>query len=446
LGGLILFFQLDKTNTRGLSSKIILASEGESDLESTSSELESTQGKDIKLERNEEPSGMVVNNSQNQKSDLNKIEAKEIKSQIENYSQKEIKDKISVQESLTSRREKTIAIFKKNLDDKSTGEERGQSENNIKTVSKNINTTFSREKDLVIDRSSDKYLDNSENKKSVSERITNAGDSKNITPDIAGQSENKIWKLDTSINQSNAISPNLLNRILSNVDLLLRIEPLLTTQERSMKPLSLPDPIIILRNRKRWSVFAGLSIRNEYEVGNDLNSLTNRNKIRLTQLGLKYNLLNKGPISSSVTLAYNRIFGGEEFNGSRITRVYEDDNLSLGYHLQSKLFRSLGLEVGAGVGISYIKKHEFEQKPVWVDGAQEFKDYTKTSFEMLPTPTYQFQGKLNYMLSSRIALFTEATYRSQFQDRLRTNNIVRENTLRGFADLQFSFGAELYIK
>jgi len=110
------------------------------------------------------------------------------------------------------------------------------------------------------------------------------------------------------------------------------------------------------------------------------------------------------------------------------------------------LTKRLGLESSLSLGMSFIDKIELEQKPIWVDGKREYKDYTRSTFTMNPTPTYQTHTKVTYQLPYGLDIFAGGTYRSQFATKLSSTQTTRENTLDKFADLQFIVGLRYHIK
>ncbi len=145
-------------------------------------------------------------------------------------------------------------------------------------------------------------------------------------------------------------------------------------------------------------------------------------------------------IKTSFHLSYNKIYGNVDFTGSRIVRTYSDDNISAGYNVNFPIKGALRAELGAGLGVSFIDKIEYEQKPVWQGAAQVYEDYTLSNFDIDPTSSYQATGKLMLTLPYNFQLFGGATYRSQFASQLTSPQTMRENTLEKFADLQVVLG------
>ena len=213
--------------------------------------------------------------------------------------------------------------------------------------------------------------------------------------------------------------------------------------------LDLPSPNMIIptsaNKQLRWSIDLGLSVGKEYELADDFTLATIARKIRLTHVALGYLHLNRKYFTTRASLSFGKIYGGEEFVGDRIVRTYADDNFSLGYSINFKLASKIRLEGGISIGLSLIDKIEYEQKPIWIDGAKEYKDYTKSTFTMQPTTSYQTQGKITFLLPYGLDLFMGVNYRSQFADRLKSQEIIRENTLSKFSDLQLMLGLRYYI-
>ena len=215
--------------------------------------------------------------------------------------------------------------------------------------------------------------------------------------------------------------------------------PQLTVSPNIVQPVS-------TGKQSRWAIDLGFSLNKEYELSDAFSLETVSNRLRASHLSLGYSHLTKRYFTTRAYISYDKIYGTEEFVGQRIVRTYADDNLSLGYGINLKLTKRLGLESSLSLGMSFIDKIELEQKPIWVDGKREYKDYTKSTFTMNPTPTYQTHTKVTYQLPYGLDIFAGGTYRSQFATKLSSTQTTRENTLDKFADLQFIVGLRYHIK
>lgn len=210
----------------------------------------------------------------------------------------------------------------------------------------------------------------------------------------------------------------------------------LSTPLASMPHYSISQP--------RWSVDLGLGYGKQYEL-DQVFAISTTSKLQLTHFSLNYDHLTSKYFSTKVYITYDKVHGGEEFVGERIVRTYNDDNLAAGYSVRLNLAKRLGIETAIGLGISFIDKIEYEQKPTWVDGMRVYKDYTRTEFDADPTASYQTQLKVTYQLPYGIDVFVGGTYRSQFANQLSSSQTTRENTLTSYQDLQLMAGVRYYI-
>lgn len=195
----------------------------------------------------------------------------------------------------------------------------------------------------------------------------------------------------------------------------------------------------------RWSLDLGLTFGREYQLTQDFKVEESSVKARLAHLAVRYDHLRRKSWRTFMYVSFDKIYGEREFVGNRIVRVYKDNNLSFGYGVGISLGSRFEIKTAFSLGISSIDKVEFEQKPTFVDGAFQYKDYTETKFDMLPTITYQNHTKVNFLLTERIDLYSGLVYRSPFEGRLRSDQVARENTLATFTDLQVLTGLRYHF-
>ncbi|MDF1694908.1 MAG: hypothetical protein P1U56_03715 [Saprospiraceae bacterium] len=222
----------------------------------------------------------------------------------------------------------------------------------------------------------------------------------------------------------------------------------LTTHLSSSIVLNMHNKLVepfVANSMVRWSFDIGFSVGKDYGLTSDFKLLDSNNKIRVSHTAINYQHLRTRYFNTFFNLSYNRLDGEEEFVGERIKRIYKDNNLSLGYGMNLFVHKKVDVECGFSFGLSKIDKIEFEQKPTWVDGSIQYRDYTKTVFAMNTTPTYQAQIKVNYYLLNNLQMFTGVVYRTQFTDQLQSKSLARENTLGTFQDYQVLLGIRYTI-
>jgi len=259
----------------------------------------------------------------------------------------------------------------------------------------------------------------------------------------SGSNENKNT---FELNVSTAIDSEQTHfRKLQNIDLLPYKYPSLTLEGNLDK--SIPSFItpLVFGHQSRWSFDLGLTFGNNYSLNENFTLEEINTKIRLSHFALSYGHIQSKLFNTYLYLSYDKIYGEKEFVGVRIVRIYQDDNISLGYGFEWSISPSLSLESSVSFGLSVINKVEFEQKPTYIDGIAVYKDYTESRYNMNPTMTYQNHTKLKFRLFDNIKMFVGSTYRSQFVDQLSSSEMTRENTLSTFSDIQFIIGLSYCI-
>ena len=289
-------------------------------------------------------------------------------------------------------------------------------------------------------------------------------DEESVLPDINngmnfelpfGSSLSPVKYDSANVNNEWNVSIESANRIVGNENLGLRKElemDLLTTkfvELNTSNSFELGLPVItepLNSNPKpKWFVDIGLTFGKEYELNESFDLDESGTKVRLAHFATGFDHLQSRLFDTYAYFSYDKIYSESEFVGDRIVRTYQDDNFSLGYGFRWNITSRLSLESSMSLGVSFIDKIEYEQKPIFVGGTTIYEDYTESSFKMDPTLTYQNHTKLSYRVFDKVNFYVGTAYRSQFANQLSSATVARENTLSTFSDTQFIAGIRYYL-